>query len=329
MVLALATVVFSGALTPGVASAAPARPGAGTETTTGTTTGAAPAPGTVVRRTFTDQAGSRDYDLYVPRRGGAGAPLLIWLHGCNAPTPAVAGQGLAKIAEEKGFSIAMPFQTATANPQRCWNWFVPSQIQRGAGEAAILAGLTSSLSGELGSDSARTYVAGYSAGGAMTSVLAATYPDLYAAAAPSSGAPYLADPTGRAAYRAMGPRARPVPVFIVQGLTDELSVYPIGRTNLSQWLGTDDLADDGAANGSIPQLPTSVSRSTIATPSPVEATIERYATRGCTMAEFFTTPLSHLPNGALLSGVADLDFPHRMVDFLLAHRGTTAGRTCG
>jgi hypothetical protein len=44
---------------------------------------------------------------------------------------------------------------------------------------------------------------------------------------------------------------------VVQGTADALNVYPLGVGAARQWLGTDDLADDGTANGSVPSQPAS------------------------------------------------------------------------
>jgi hypothetical protein len=45
--------------------------------------------------------------------------------------------------------------------------------------------------------------------------------------------------------------------MIVQGTADFLINPALGETAVTQWVGTDDLADDGQANGSVPHTPTS------------------------------------------------------------------------
>jgi poly(hydroxyalkanoate) depolymerase family esterase len=278
-------------------------------------------PGQFVDRTFTNAAGTRAYKLFVPSTGAAGKPLMIWLHGCGGPIgPMEPGHALAKVAEERGFSVAFPAQPISANPGMCWNWFQPAHIHRGQGEPSIIAGITTALRGELGADASRVYVGGYSAGGAMTTVMGAAYPDLYAAIAPGAGAPYSAEPTGAAANTEMGPRARPVPAYILQGLTDQLVVYPLGRVNVLQWLGTDDYADDGASNSSVAKTPSSTEPQVIATDVPIPAVIEHYVSGGCELVQLVTSPYEHLINGALFSFDQGLELQRSMMNFLLAHR---------
>jgi poly(3-hydroxybutyrate) depolymerase len=101
----------------------------------------------------------------------------------------------------------------------------------------------------------------------MASVMGATYPDLYAAIGIGSGCEYAAtvtcvgwrgsDPTraGQAAYSEMGGRARALPVVAFEGDSDFI-VPPIDADQLvQQWLLTADLADDGAADGSLSGTP--------------------------------------------------------------------------
>ena len=107
-------------------------------------------------------------------------------------------------------------------------------------------------------DPRRVYVAGASAGADMTTNLGAAYPDLYAAIGVISGCAYLTclDATGSQAYAEMGPRARPMPVMIVQGSADVANNLAMGQGALRQWLGTADLADNGVADRSVDVQPT-------------------------------------------------------------------------
>lgn len=293
--------------------------------------GPASAQGPVVERGFANAAGARDYYLHVPPGDPTGKPLMVYLHGCTDPQRQLADTGFAltKIADELGFVLAYPIQAAAANERYCWNWFDPANQARGQGESSIIADLTTSLIGEFGLDRSRVYVGGYSAGGAMSTVLAADYPDLYAAIAPMAGGPYGLDPqtfgadlSGASIVAAMGERARPVPGFFLQDLADQTSLYPIGRANLTQWLGAYRLAGELAA----PTAPTAVTT----TADPVPTTVERYDAGGCVLAEF-RTPIGpdHIGGGLLMQSVRGVELQHDLMNFLLAHRLGAPRQACG
>lgn len=151
-------------------------------------TASTPGTGTFHDRTFADAGGSRGYKLYVPGRGEGLRPLVVMLHGCTqSPEDFAAGTGMNALAEAEGVFVAYPRQTRRANAQKCWNWFQPGDQVRGAGEAAIIAGITRAVVAEHPIDPARIFIAGFSAGGAAAANVARAYPDLYAAAGIHSG----------------------------------------------------------------------------------------------------------------------------------------------
>jgi poly(hydroxyalkanoate) depolymerase family esterase len=169
--------------------------------------------GQFLAKSFSNQAGSRTYKLYVPSQyRGQPLPLIVMLHGCTqSPDDFAAGTRMNLRAEEYNCFVAYPEQAASANISKCWNWFRPGDQIRGQGEPALIAGLTRQVMSDYSVDEERVYAAGLSAGAAAAAVLAAAYPDLYAAIGVHSGLAcgVASDvPSAFAAMHQSGPMAR-------------------------------------------------------------------------------------------------------------------------
>jgi poly(hydroxyalkanoate) depolymerase family esterase len=234
------------------------------------TASAEPSQGSLTTGTYSNAAGTLKYQLYVPASYSTGTPvpLVVALHGCTQTADTF--RKLSKfddVAAARGFIVVYPEQSKSSNSLGCWNWFQQQHIQRGAGEPSLIAGITQTVAKRRSVDPNRIFVTGLSAGGAMATVMAVTYPDLFAAVGVGSGCEYTAgaacagykgtDPeqAGQAAYKAMGKYARAVPFIVFQGDKDT-TVPPANADQLVRsWQVTADYADDGQKNASIPKMP--------------------------------------------------------------------------
>lgn len=227
------------------------------------------ASGTFTSRTSSD---GRIYKLYVPSgyESGTNIPLVVMLHGCTMDPDKIATDSeMNYYAEQNNFIVAYPAQTYIANYKYCWNWFLPGHQSRGSGEAASIAGVVEHVKASYSIDEDRVYVAGFSAGAAMSVVMGATYPDVFAAIGVCAGVEYKGsesldtvysvmdnggpDPNtqGNLAYNAMGSYARVVPTIVFHGTSDSTIAVINGNQVISQWAQTNDLASDGSNDDNI------------------------------------------------------------------------------
>jgi poly(hydroxyalkanoate) depolymerase family esterase len=149
------------------------------------------------RLTETAGFGSNPGDLrmfsYLPgdQRARQKSPLVVVLHGCTQTAAGYdLGAGWSTLADRYGFALLMPEQKASNNGNGCFNWFNPEDIARDSGEAGSIRQMIARMARDHSIDKNRIFVTGLSAGGAMTSVMLAAYPEIFAGGAIIAGLPY-------------------------------------------------------------------------------------------------------------------------------------------
>nr|VFK59246.1 MAG: esterase, PHB depolymerase family [Candidatus Kentron sp. TUN]VFK67843.1 MAG: esterase, PHB depolymerase family [Candidatus Kentron sp. TUN] len=199
---------------------------------------------------------------YVPRHLPVGAPLVVALHGCTQTATAYdQGSGWSQLADRFGFSLLLPQQHWHNNPLRCFNWFRPEDTTRDSGESLSIRQMVERMLLDHDLDGRHVYVTGLSSGGAMSSVMLATYPDIFAGGAIVAGVPYHAADDLQGAFEAMftgrclmarewGDRVRaasshqgPWPRISVWHGDADASVTPVNAEEIiKQWIDTHGLS---------------------------------------------------------------------------------------
>ena len=147
--------------------------------------------------------------FYVPEGLEGPAPLVVVLHGCTQDAAVYDhGSGWSTLADRHGFILLFPEQQRQNNPLLCFNWFSGNDSQRGMGEAASIKAMIDLMAKAHPVDRTRIFVTGLSAGGAMASVMLATYPEVFAAGAVLAGIAYGCADSVSEAFDCMGGRAK-------------------------------------------------------------------------------------------------------------------------
>ncbi len=165
---------------------------------------AAPTPaaaGALVETTgFGSNPGGLRMLTYVPDTLEAHPALVVAMHGCRQTAAEyLTESGWDAAAEAGGFAVVLPEQRVGLgpwipggrnHPTRCLNFAERRDSTRDRGEALSIRQMVARAAADLDADPERVFVTGLSAGGGMTSVMLAAYPDVFAAGAPIAGPPY-------------------------------------------------------------------------------------------------------------------------------------------
>jgi len=142
-------------------------------------------------RDFGPNPGGLRMFAFIPEHLQQPHALVIVLHGCGQTVFGYDhGAGWSTLARQYGFALLMPEQMVSNNANGCFNWFNPEDAERDRGEAASIRQMIARMVEDHGIDPRRIFITGLSAGGAMTSVMLATYPEVFSAGAIIAGLPY-------------------------------------------------------------------------------------------------------------------------------------------
>lgn len=189
---------------------------------------------------FGSNPGNLEMYAYRPDAMPSGAPLVVALHGCTQnATDYFTNSGWRKYADLWRFALVLPQQKTANNSNACFNWFEVGDTARGQGEALSIKQMVDYAANNYGISRSRVYVTGLSAGGAMTAVMLATYPDVFAGGAVIAGIPYRCATSVSSAFSCMNPGVDKTPTQWGDLVRAAYS-YSGTRPRVAVWHGTAD-----------------------------------------------------------------------------------------
>jgi poly(hydroxyalkanoate) depolymerase family esterase len=189
---------------------------------------------------FGSNPGNLTMFRYVPSGLAANRPVVVALHGCTQNAAGYGnGAGWTQLADQLRFSVVLPEQQSANNANKCFNWFERGDTTRGQGEAESIAQMVRKTITDTGANAARVHVTGLSAGGAMTAVMLATYPELFAGGGVVAGIAYRCAASMIDAFSCMNPGKNQTPAALgnaVRAASSHTGPWP----TVSVWHGTAD-----------------------------------------------------------------------------------------
>lgn len=205
---------------------------------------------------FGSNPGNLKMYVYIPSNLTSSASVVVAIHGCTQTAgDYVASAGWNDLADGCNAIIIYPEQQYLNNYNYCFNWFLDGDQTRDNGEAMSIKQMVDYVKTNYTVDNSKIFVTGLSAGAAMTSVMAACYPEVFAKGAIMAGTPYKSGTDATTAYYAMNGSVNKTPtewkalitaqnptysgsypkMSIFHGLND-MTVYPQNVTELAeQW----------------------------------------------------------------------------------------------
>ncbi|RYP50890.1 hypothetical protein DL768_003679 [Monosporascus sp. mg162] len=126
--------------------------------------------------------------IYVPTRLAANPPIIVAIHYCTGTAQAYFnGSPYARLADQKGFIVIYPESPYSGT---CWDVSSRQTLtHNGTGNSNSIANMVYYTIDRYNADPTKVFATGTSSGAMMTNVLAATYPDVFAAGIVYSGVP--------------------------------------------------------------------------------------------------------------------------------------------
>src|ERR1035437_5615271 len=153
---------------------------------------------------FGTNPGNLNMYYYAPSGITQSVALVVAMHGCTQTASTFSTQsGWNKLANRHKFIVVYPEQVVANNSSQCFNWFDATDQSKGQGEDLSIKQMVDYMKSHFAIDTTKIFVTGLSAGAGMTTVMLATYPQIFNKGAIMAGLPYKASSSSSTAFSAM------------------------------------------------------------------------------------------------------------------------------
>ncbi|KAI1375412.1 PHB depolymerase family esterase [Hypoxylon crocopeplum] len=137
---------------------------------------------------FGDNTSGTKMYIYVPDSLAANPAIIVAIHYCSGTASAYhSGTPYARLADSYGFIVIYPESPYSGT---CWDVSSNAALTHdGGADSNSIANMVTYMLSKYNGDKSRVFVTGTSSGAMMTNVLAATYPDMFAAGIAYAGVP--------------------------------------------------------------------------------------------------------------------------------------------
>ncbi|PWJ44731.1 extracellular catalytic domain type 1 short-chain-length polyhydroxyalkanoate depolymerase [Sediminitomix flava] len=142
---------------------------------------------------FGKNEGELDMYFYKPDGLAKDAALVVALHGCSQTAESYAYEsGWNELADQYKFMVIYPQQRKSNNAYACFNWFNEGDINPKQGENQSILEMIEYAKANYSVDKEKVFVTGFSAGGAMSTILLGNYPKVFEGGGVLAGIAYKA-----------------------------------------------------------------------------------------------------------------------------------------
>lgn len=133
---------------------------------------------------FGSNPGNLAMQVYRPTNLPAGkVPLIVALHGCGGSAEHFSRAGFNELAEQHRFFVLYPEQKTENHPTRCFSHLLPDDPEPGEQEFDSIMQMIHYMVSRHRVSRRNISITGFSSGGQVANILAATYPEIFKAVA--------------------------------------------------------------------------------------------------------------------------------------------------